>query len=347
MQTTHTPAALTGFAARIYRALGVPDDQAQAVAEGLVQADLFGHQSHGVMRTFWYAARYESGATARVTAPELVVDAGAVAVIDGHDGAGHVLAMRAMDEAVARARAHGLGAVAVRNSGHIGTCMRYTRRAALDGCVGYLATNASPAMAPWQGREPRLGNNPWSWAAPAGRYPPMLMDLCNAAVARGKIYLAEKRGEPIPLGWAMDREGRPTTDASVGRTGITLPMAGHKGYAISVAMDMLAGVLSGSSVSARVTGVMHPEGRSGVGHLVLALDIAAFRPVAEFEADMEAMIDGLKSSAPAMGETEVLYPGEPEARAEARQRADGITLPADTVAELNAAAESRGLDGLG
>lgn len=347
MQTTFTPEALTGFATAVYRSLEVPDDQARAVAEALVQADLFGHQSHGVMRTFWYAARYQSGAMARVTEPELVVDAGAVAVIDGHDGAGQVLAMRAMDEAIARARAHGIGAVAVRNSGHIGTCMRYTRRAALDGCVGYLATNASPAMAPWQGREPKLGNNPWSWAAPAGRYPPMLMDLCNAAVARGKIYLAEKRAEPIPLGWAMDRQGRPTTDARVGRTGITLPMAGHKGYAISVAMDMLSGVLAGSAVSREVTGVMHAKGRSGVGHLVLALDIAAFRPMAEFEADMAAMIDGLKTSAPAEGETEVLYPGEPEARAEARQRRDGIRLPEDTVAELNVEAGKRGLDGLG
>lgn len=347
MKTTFTPEELTDFAAGVYRAVGVPDDQAQAVAEGLVQADLFGHQSHGVMRTFWYAARYESGAMARETTPETLVDAGAVAVIDGHDGSGQVLAMHAMDEAVSRARAHGIGAVAVRNSGHIGTCMRYTRRAALDGCVGFLTTNASPAMAPWQGREPKLGNNPWSWGAPAGRHQPMLMDLCNAAVARGKIYLAEKRGEPIPLGWAMDREGRPTTDASVGITGITLPIGEHKGYAISVAMDMLSGVLAGSAVSRDVVGVMYPEGRSGVGNLVLALDIAAFRPVAEFEADMEAMIDALKSSAPAAGHDEVLYPGEPEARAEARQRRDGIVLPEDTVAELNAEAEKRGLDGLG
>lgn len=338
-----TPDSLSAFATRIYRCHGVPDADAALLADSLVQADLWGHQSHGVMRVFWYAERLATGATTAATAVETVMDGGAVAMLDGGDGVGQVVAARAMDLAVARAKAHGVGVVSVRNSGHFGTAMYFTRRAAQAGCIGLLTTNASPAMAPWGGREKRVGNNPWSLAAPAGRCAPMMLDIANTAVARGKLYLARQRGEPIPEGWAIDAEGRPTTDPVAGIAGNILPFAGHKGYGISVMMDVLSGVLSGSGFGAEVTGPYMREGRSRVGHLALALDIARFRPLAAFEADMERMIAGLKSAPRAEGVAEILYPGEPEAQAEARHRAEGVALPPDTVVELDAGARALGL----
>jgi LDH2 family malate/lactate/ureidoglycolate dehydrogenase len=324
---------LRAFVADCYRALGVPDEAAALVADSLVQADLWGHQSHGVMRTFWYAARLESGAMDPAARPALQ-SAGALATLDGCGGMGQVVAHRAMTEAIGAARKHGIGAVAVRNSGHFGTAMYFTRMAAAMGCVGFLSTNASPAMAPWGGREKRVGNNPWSWAAPAGRHPPMMLDIANTAVARGKLYLARQRGEAIPEGWAIDPAGHATTDPSAGIAGTILPMGGHKGYAVSVLMDVLSGVLTGSGFGTAIIGPYVPEGKSGVGHLALAIDIAAIRPLAEFEADMERMIAGLKSAPRAPGVAEIFYPGEIEARNEAVALAEGIALPEATAEEL-------------
>ncbi|HTE15010.1 MAG TPA: Ldh family oxidoreductase, partial [Burkholderiales bacterium] len=159
---------LIDFATAVYTGARVPEPDARLIADTLVQADLWGHQSHGVLRLGWYLDRIKNGVMKPVTTPEYVVDAGAIAVIDGHDGVGHVLAMLATNEAIKRAQAHGMGAVAVRNSNHFGTCMYYTRRVAASGCVAMLTSNGGPAMAPWGGRKKIIGTNPWSVAAPVG-----------------------------------------------------------------------------------------------------------------------------------------------------------------------------------
>ncbi|MBV9052722.1 MAG: Ldh family oxidoreductase, partial [Hyphomicrobiales bacterium] len=198
------PEKLLDFATRVFAAHGVPIEDAHLAADTLVQADLWGHQSHGVMRLPWYVGRLRSGVMRTVAEPRIVTDAGALAVIDGRDSMGQVLAARAADEAVRRAKAHGVGVVGVRNSNHFGTAMYFTLQAARAGCVAFLSTNASPAMAPWGGREKRVGNNPWSIAVPAGRHAPMVLDIANTVVARGKVYLARQKGERIPLGWAID-----------------------------------------------------------------------------------------------------------------------------------------------
>lgn len=336
--------ALLAFATAVYTASGLSPDDAHLCADSLVQADLWGHQSHGVMRLSWYAARLRSGACDPRAMPEVVVDAGGLAVIDGREAMGQVVAARAMDEAIARARAHGIGAVAVRRSNHFGTAMYFTLRAARAGFIGFLSTNASPAMAPWGGRAKALGNNPWSWAAPAGRHAPLVLDIANTAVARGKVYLARQRGEAIPLGWAMDADGRPTTDPQAAIDGLIAPMAGHKGYAISAVMDVLSGVLTGSGFGAGVAGPYQAERRSGAGHLALAIDIARLQPLAEFEARMERFIAEMKAVPLAPGAEAVFYPGEIEARADAGNRRDGLLLPDDTRADLLRLAKAHGLD---
>ncbi len=316
---------------------------AALVADTLVQADLWGHQSHGVMRLFWYAQRLQSGATGAKARPQVDGGVGAIATMDGHGAMGQVVAQAAMVKAVELSKEHGLGAVAVRNSGHFGTAMYFTKMAADAGCVGFVSTNASPAMAPWGGIEKRVGTNPWSWAAPAGRYAPMMLDIANTAVARGKLYLAKQRGEPIPDHWAIDGEGRPTTDAAQGIAGTILPMAGHKGYAIATIMDVLSGVLTGSHFGQSVVGPYEPHGASGAGHLVLAIDIQATRPLAEFEADMERLIDELKATHQAPEIDEIYYPGELEARCDAKLRKDGLMLSEDTATQLRSRADILGI----
>jgi LDH2 family malate/lactate/ureidoglycolate dehydrogenase len=215
--------------------------------------------------------------------------------------------------------------------------------AAAAGCMGMLATNASPAMPPWGGGAKLVGNNPWSIAAPAGRHPPFVLDLANTAVARGKIFDARQKGQPIPQGWALDAEGLPTTDPLAALSGVLLPMAGHKGYGISLAMEVLAGVLSGSGLLDDVSGPYQSERRSRAGHFVLAIDIARFAPADEFAARMEGWIARLKAAPLAAGASAILYPGEGEALAEAAHRRDGLALAEAARAALEAEAASLGI----
>jgi LDH2 family malate/lactate/ureidoglycolate dehydrogenase len=336
---------LRNFGTAVYQAVGMSEAEAALVSDTLVQADLWGHQSHGVLRLPWYAARLRAGVCAPSATPSIVVDAGAIAVVDGHDGMGQVITAFAMDDAIRRAKAHGIGAVAVRNSGHFGTAMYYTLRAAAAGCVGFLTTNTSPAMAPWGGRRKAVGNNPWSWAAPAGTHAPMVLDIANTAVARGKVYLARQRGETIPPTWALNEAGVPTTDPTEAIAGMIQPMGQHKGYAISVAMDMLAGVLTGSAFGTGVTGPYQAEHRSGAGHFLIVLDIEAFQQEEAFGTRMDRYIAELKSTPLAAGTKEIFYPGEIEARNDVKHRAEGLLFPIDTVTGLRSVASDLALDG--
>ncbi|QHE83713.1 Ldh family oxidoreductase [Hydrogenophaga sp. BPS33] len=337
------PVRAQALAAAVYRSVGVPEEEAALAADTLVQADLWGHQSHGLLRLAWYVARLRSGAMKPVTHLSLAVDAGAVAVLDGADGVGPVVARRAVEEATRRAHLHGVGAVSVRNSNHFGTCMYYTRMGAAKGCITMLMSNAGPNMAPWGGLKAKIGTNPWSIAAPAGRHGAVVMDMANSGVARGKIYLANKRREPIPSHWAIDRQGNPTTDPKAALEGFILPMAGHKGYVMGVMVDVLSGVLSGSQFLDGVHGPYDPVNRSGAGHFMLALNVQAFQPLVEFNERMEAYIDSLKDVPVAAGHRQVFYPGEMEMQAESEQRSRGLLLPADTLAEVLRVAEEAGL----
>ncbi len=197
--------------AALYRAVGLPDEHAALVADTLVRADMWGHSSHGVMRAPWYLDRVRNGVMNPLTEARRVVDAGAIALVDGCEGVGQVIARDAMLDAVARAKRHGVGVVSVRNSNHHGALGYFTRLAAGAGCIGMLAANGGPAMAPWGGRRMAVGTNPWSIAAPAGRHPPMMLDIANTVVARGKIFLARQKGLRIPFCRARKILPRATT----------------------------------------------------------------------------------------------------------------------------------------
>ncbi|MUN35129.1 Ldh family oxidoreductase [Actinomadura litoris] len=334
---------LRDAATRIFAASGVPLEDAALVADSLVQADLWGHQSHGVLRVGWYVDRIRSGVMRPETKIETVSDLGAVMTLDGHDGVGQVITAHAARAAVERAGRHGVGVVAVRNSNHFGTAAYFTRMAPPRGQIGILTTNSSPAMAPWDGRGKLVGSNPWSIAAPLDGDRQMVLDIANTAVARGKIYLARNRGTRIPDGWAVAADGTPTRDPEAALLGTVLPMAGHKGYGISVMMDVLSGVLSGSGFGSLVNGPYQSEHPGRSGHLFMALDIAAFGPPGEFEERIKALVTELKSGS-REGAEEVRYPGELEALAEERNLAEGLLLPERTLTDLRRVADSLGVE---
>ena len=341
----YPPDHLRDFGARVLETLGVPSADAALVADSLVQADLWGHGSHGMLRLPWYAARLRTGAMTAAADPAALADTGPLVLLDGRDGVGQVLTERARVLAVERAHRHGIGAVGVRNSNHFGTAMYWTRRAASDGCVAVLTTNASPAMAPWGGREKVLGTNPWSIAAPGPEGRVVAVDIANTAVARGKIYLARNKGEPIPDTWALSPDGAPTTDPAQALLGVVLPMAGHKGYAITFLMDVLSGALTGSGVGTEVHGPYEPEARSRAGHLFLAIDPSALGDPADYEARVQRLFDEVKDVPLARGFDEVFYPGEVEDRAEAANVATGgVTLAADSLADLRRLGADTGVD---
>jgi LDH2 family malate/lactate/ureidoglycolate dehydrogenase len=338
-----SPTRLREFVSLAYQSEGVPKADADFTADTLVQADLWGHQSHGVLRLGWYYARLRSGAMKPTTLPETIVDGGAVAVIDGHDGVGQIVAKHATEEAIRRAKIHGVGVVSVRNSNHFGTCMYFTGMGARQGCITLLTTNGGPNMAPWGGLKKMIGTNPWSVSAPAGRFPPMIMDVANSGVARGKIFLAQQRREAIPDTWAIDKEGNSTTDPRAALEGFILPMAGHKGYAIGMIVDMLSGVLSGSAFLDDVHGPYDPVNRSGAGHFFVAFNVEAFQPRAQFDARMEEYIERLKAVPIAPGHEDIFYPGEIESRNDKKHREEGLLLPQDTLTDLANVAQTTGL----
>jgi LDH2 family malate/lactate/ureidoglycolate dehydrogenase len=329
MPTTVHAEALTRFGTAVLESFGVPTEDAHLLADSLVVAELWGHSSHGMLRLPWYVERLRSGVMTAVTKPEIVMDGGAVTVMDGHHGIGQVLSAKAVELGITRARQHGISAVGVRNSNHFGTAAYFTRMAAKEGCVAILATNASPAMAPWGGKAKSIGTNPWSIAAPAGSHGVAVMDIANTAVARGKIYLAAERGAEIPNTWAADENGVPTTDAKEAIHGLILPMAGHKGYVISFMMDVLAGVLTGSHFGSNVAGPYEANRPSGCGHLLITIDIKSTMPLAEFEQRMETLIDEVKAVPRAHGIEEIFFPGEIEDRNTVQLKEAGISL-ADT-----------------
>jgi hypothetical protein len=207
----------------------------------------------------------------------------------------------------------------------------------------FLTSNGGPAMAPWGGRKKIIGTNPFSVATPAGKHAPFLMDMANTGVARGKIYLARNRHQPIPEGWAIDKDGAPTTDAQAAIDGIILPMAGHKGYALAMMVDVLSGVLTGSGFLSQVHSPYKTAEKSNCGHFMIAINIEAFQPLAEFNARMEEYIAELKSVPLAKGHDEVFYPGEIEANNDVEYRRDGLLLPEDTLADLARIARETGL----
>ena len=255
------------------------------------------------------------------------------------------LRTKAMRMCMEKARTSGIAMCSVRAGTHFGIASYYTMQAASEDMIGYACSNAPATMAPWGGVTPMLGTNPFSMSVPAGKHRPLVFDSASSIVARGKINLAEIEDRPIPLGWAIDQQGRPTTDATEALKGSVLPFGEHKGYGIALMIDILSGILSGAAYGPHLGPLWNNvESYQNLGFFLLAIDIASFRDIEEFKGQIDQMIDEIKASKPAPQVDEILMPGEIESRNEAYNRKHGIVVGPGVLHDLEALRREFDLD---
>jgi LDH2 family malate/lactate/ureidoglycolate dehydrogenase len=335
---------LSAAVARIFAALGVPGPDAEIVAQDLVAADLEGVASHGVMLVPMYVDRMLAGSVLPRATGEIVSDTGGAVVLDAANALGQVTARRAVRLAVERARMCGLGAVAVRNAFHFGTAGRYARMMADDGCVGIVMSNTRPLMPAPGGAEALVGNNPLAIALPSAGEHPVEVDMALSATAMGKVRLAEAAGEKIPADWAIDADGRATTDPAAAIKGMLLPAAGPKGFGLAFVIDLICGGLSGGAVGAQVRPLYgDPAQPYCCSHFFLAIDTGHFAGADGFAGRVRDQALRVSRSKRAPGVERVHAPGE--LAWATRQASGGVCrLGAQTVKSLSDAAKRVGLD---
>ncbi|MEP7199176.1 MAG: Ldh family oxidoreductase, partial [Chloroflexota bacterium] len=307
---------LNDFGTRIFVGAGVPQPIAQRVMQNLVRADVYGIHSHGVVRLADYVRAVKRGKVVADAQPTIIKESPVIAVFDGHWGFGQVAAERAMQVAIEKAQANGVGIAVVRNSNHVGAIGEYTEMAANAGLIGFAIVNGiGKLVAAHGGRARSLSTNPIAFSVPVPGGRPLLMDFATSVVAEGKIKVARNKGVKIPPGWILDKEGAPSDEPQdLYDGGFLLPVgglgSGHKGYGLSIMAEILGGLLSG-------TGAALLDSAPANGCFFLALSPDCFRPSDEFLADVRRMVDILRDTPPLDGVDAVLVPGDPEAKAEA------------------------------
>lgn len=339
--------ALHAFARDALGALGLPADRAELVARSLTESDLRGHASHGVRRLVPYADQVRTGSLDPTAAPVLETGTpAAVAIVDGHDGFGQVTATAAVEALLERVPRTAVGVAVLRRCQHVGRLGEYVEQLADHGLVGLAFANADPCVAPWGGRERMLGTNPMAWAVPTpGGTPPLVVDFATSATAEGKLAVSRARGEQVPSGLLVDAQGRDSTDpADFYDGGALLPFGGaaggHKGYGLSVALDLVAGLLSGTGSAS------DPAYGNGFGTVLVALDVAAFVDPVQYAADVEAFRTRVRAAARRDDHVPVLAPGDPEWSARESGLRSGVQLAERTVAELDQLADTLGIPAL-
>ncbi|MBI2913503.1 MAG: Ldh family oxidoreductase [Chloroflexi bacterium] len=342
---------LVAFAALAFEKLGLTPDDAREAAEVLIDADLMGLDTHGIAHIYWhpgYAPGLQSGRVKARAEVRVVRETPATALLDGDGGLGLLVARRAMALAIEKTKAVGVGTVAVRNSRHFGASGYYALMAAREGLVGMAMTNASAWVVPTFARKKMLGTNPIAIAAPAAGGPPFVCDVTTSTIAMGKVETAARSGEPLAEGWALDGEGRPTTDpAVVYREGGLTPLGGtaegssYKGYGLAVAVDIFCGILSGTGWSLRLD-----DASSQAGHFFAAFDVAAFGDADQFRQGVGEMLRTLQEAEPAEGAERVLVPGQREFETRADREKNGVPLHPKLLARLDRFADELGIESL-
>lgn len=335
---------LLAFATEVFGRCGMAAADARLLADSLVEADLRGVHSHGVLRVPEYVRKLTTGGVDPKGRPAVVQDAGACLVVDGGNSMGQIGAHFAMERVVERAQTTGIAAAAVRGSNHCGAMAYYAMQALPRDMIGLATTNALPTMAPWGGAERLLGINPLGIAIPAGEELPIVYDAAFSATAHGKVRVYQQKGLTLPEGWALDREGRPTTDPAQAIGGLLMPIGGFKGTALAMIMGILSAMLSGASYGTEL-GDMESGAKPGQdGHFVAAIRVGAFEDVDRFKARVDEAIRQLHACRRAPGYDRIYAPGEPEFLTRAGYSRDGIPLNPVTLGDLRRAAGAAGLD---
>ncbi|SEE70730.1 Malate/lactate/ureidoglycolate dehydrogenase, LDH2 family [Rhizobiales bacterium GAS188] len=305
--------ALAALVGRLFRAVGLSEKAAALVAETLVDADLSGQPSHGVMLVDMYLDRLRRGSVSPREEGEIVVDRDGVVVLDAQNGLGQLIGDQAMALAVERARLHGSGIVAVRHGFHFGVARRYAVAAADAGCIGIAMCNTRPLMPAPGGAERVVGNNPIAIAVPTAGEMPIVLDMATSEAAMGKIRMAAKSGHAIPPSWAVKADGSPTTDAEEAIKGMLLPSAGPKGFGLAFMIDLMSGLLSGGAHGDKVKPLYgDPAIPYDCSSLFIAIDVPHFRALDGFEQEAEAAARRVREGRKAPGVEELHTPGAPE-----------------------------------
>ncbi len=352
-------ASLRNFTQNIFLKMGCSQEHSELAADVLLRADLRGIDSHGVARLSGYVRLWEKNRINPTPNIQIVHETPTTATVDGDAGLGLVVAPFAMQIAIAKAEKYGSGWVSVRNSNHFGIAGYHALMAVEKDMIGFAMTNASPLVAPTFSNERMLGTNPMCYAFPAGKYPPLIVDMATSAAANGKLEIAQRAGKPVPEGWIQDENGDFTTDPHALKSGGSLLPLGsdrehgsHKGFGLSATVDILSAVLSGANYGPWVppfVAYLEPDPNpvgSGIGHFLGAMRVDGFRPVEDFKAHLDNWIERFKSAKTVSPNQKVIIPGEPELEAELDRKVNGIPLVDAVVKDLNELAEKLGVEGL-
>lgn len=341
--STYFSDTLCTYCKRVLVASGVDEGCAADVADVLVDADLTGVSTHGVSRLAIYMQRMDVGVVSRKNEIKIIRESPAALAIDAGNTLGAPSAKFAMNRCIEKAAEAGCCFATVRNSNHFGAAAYYTKLAATHGMIGFACTNLTGKIAPYGSADSYMGTNPISVAVPSDGKP-VVLDMTPSVVALGKLILAQKLGKPIPEGWALDKDGKPTTDPAAGRAGSLIPIGGPKGSGMAIIVDILSGILSGAGFGPHLHDLYgdmeHPQ---GVGHFVGAIDVKHFIDPAAFTAGVAQMSGEIKSLRRVEGVKEILLPGERSLTKKERQLKEGIDLPDPVVEELRTLGKPYGL----
>ena len=333
---------LKDYCEKLMTARGVEADCAATVADMLLDAELTGVSTHGVSRLAIYLERVERGLVSRHNEARIVRESPSALAIDAGNSLGAVGAKFAMETCIRKARDTGCCFATVKNSNHFGAAAYYTRMAAEAGMIGFCCTNLTAKIAPHGAAEPFMGTDPISVAVPSDG-DPVVLDMTPSVVALGKLILAQKLGKEIPLGWALDKDGNPTTDPAAGRAGSLIPIGGPKGSGLALMVEVLSGILSGAGTATHLHDLYEFDAPQGVGHFMGAIDVSKFLDLDALRTGVAAMSGEIKGLKRAEGVDEVMLPGERSARSAARKAVEGIDVPEAVCAELNAMGQPYGM----
>lgn len=332
------------MAREILIASNVPAAKASLVADALVSANLRGVDSHGIHLLPHYIKQLRANNLDAAVDGHVISESGACLLFDGENGIGHHTAAQCCEHAVRLAGEHGIGIAIARNSSHFGAAAFWAQRISAAGMIGLVMCNASPAVPPWQGRDGRIGTNPICVSVPSSGAGGWLLDMATTTVAMNRIVKAAANHEPrIPVGWAMDSNGVPTTDTDIAMKGLLMPLGGYKGSGLGMMAEILCAVLSGGAMSTSIGGVHIRTRPMNTSQTFLALDVRRFMPPEEFQARMEHLVKTVKSARTAEGYDEILVAGDPEWRMEEERLREGIPVDDSTWSSLMTLAQEFGI----
>jgi L-2-hydroxycarboxylate dehydrogenase (NAD+) len=341
MADTATPLRVTArkledFTARAFQAVGISAPDSKSIAQLMVRADVQGSEGHGVFRLPQYIRRIKGGAVNIRPKIRVVREAAGMALVDGDNGMGHLVMRFATEKAIEKAQAAGVAWVGVKWSNHAGPASLYASMPAERDMIGlYLAVGNANHLPAWGGLDMLLSTNPIAVAVPAAEEPAIVLDMATTVAAYGKVKTKAQRGETMPEGWMMDRQGRPLTDPRRANEGFLLPIGGYKGYGLALIFGLLAGTLNGAAMGKDVVDFNADDTTpTNTGHAIIAINVAAFLPVAKFKRNVDVLVRDLRGSQRLPGVDRIRLPGEGSHAARADRLQNGIPLPAPLAASL-------------